>query len=155
MKLFSLFFLRISLGSLFFYAGSTKVLDPSWSAAGYLMNAKTFSGLYTWFASADILPSINFVNEWGLLLIGLCLILGIFVRISSVAGAILMLLYYFPILNGWYPNPHSFIVDEHIIYFFALLTLAAFRAGRIYGLEKWCSELPICSRLPKLRALLG
>ena len=63
MKLFSLFFLRISLGSLFFYAGSTKVLDPSWSAAGYLMNAKTFSGLYTWFASADILPSINFVNE--------------------------------------------------------------------------------------------
>ena len=155
MKLFSLFFLRISLGSLFFYAGSTKVLDPSWSAAGYLMNAKTFSGLYTWFASADILPSINFVNEWGLLLIGLCLILGIFVRISSVAGAILMLLYYFPILNGWYPNPHSFIVDEHIIYFFALLTPTAFRAGRIYGLEKWCSELPICSRLPKLRALLG
>ncbi|MEK7170292.1 MAG: DoxX family membrane protein [Patescibacteria group bacterium] len=155
MKLFSLFFLRISLGALFFYAGITKVLDPSWSAAGYLLNAKTFSGLYAWFASPALLPFTNFVNEWGLFLIGLCLMLGICVRISGIAGAMLMLLYYFPILDGVYPNPHSFLVDEHIVYVFALLTLAAFRAGRIYGLEKWCSELPICSRFPKLRAFLG
>lgn len=155
MRSFSLFFLRLSLGALFFYAGITKVLDPSWSAAGYLLNAKTFPALYAWFASPELLPLTNFVNEWALLLIGLFLILGIFVRISGIAGAVLMLLYYFPILDGVYPNPHSFLVDEHIIYVFALLSLSAFRAGRIFGLENWCSNLPLCSRFPKLRALLG
>lgn len=155
MRTLSLLLLRISLGSLFFYAGITKVLDPSWSAAGYLMNAKTFPSLYAWFASPALLPFINFVNEWGLLLIGLFLILGIFVRISGIAGAVLMLLYYFPILDGLYPNAHSLIVDEHIIYFCALLVLAAFRAGRVYGLEKWCGNLPVCARYPKLRTLLG
>ncbi|MDO8594204.1 MAG: DoxX family protein [bacterium] len=147
--------LRLALGELFFYAGITKVLDPSWSAAGYLMSAKTFPGLYEWFASPDMLPFINFVNEWGLTLIGLFLVLGIFVRVSSFAGVALMILYYLPILDGWYPNTHSFLVDEHIVYVGALLTLATFRAGRVFGLEKWCSSLPICSRFPKFRALLG
>lgn len=155
MRLFSLLFLRLSLGALFFYAGITKVLDPSWSAAGYLLSAKTFPGLYAWFASPDILPFINVVNEWGLTLVGLCLILGIFVRISSIGGATLMALYYFPILDGVYPNAHALIVDEHVVYFFAFLVLAAFRAGRVFGLEKWCERLPICSHFPKLRALLG
>lgn len=42
----SLFPLRISLGWLMFYAGITKVLDPSWSSWGYLMSAKTFTGFY-------------------------------------------------------------------------------------------------------------
>lgn len=154
-SLFSLLLLRFSIGWLFFYSGITKVLDPSWSAVGYLNSAKTFAVLYHWFALPEILPFINFVNEWGLTLIGLSLILGIFVRISGILGAILMLLYYFPILDGLYPNPHSFIVDEHIVYIAALLTLSAFRAGRVFGLEKWCSNLPICSRFPKIRELIG
>jgi len=155
MRIISLLLLRLSLGTLFFYAGITKVLDPNWSAAFYLKGAKTFSAFYEWFLQPNILPFTNLLNEWGLTLIGLSLILGIFVRISSLGGALLMLLYYFPILNGFYPNEHSFIVDEHIIYFFALLLLASFRAGRVFGLEKWCSNLPICSRFPKLRSLLG
>ena len=36
----------------------------------------------------------------GTFLIGLCLMLGICVRISGIAGAMLMLLYYFPILTA-------------------------------------------------------
>ena len=35
MKIY-MFFLRVSLGILFFYAGITKVIDLSWSAAGYI-----------------------------------------------------------------------------------------------------------------------
>ncbi|MEK7138266.1 MAG: hypothetical protein AAB787_02030, partial [Patescibacteria group bacterium] len=95
------------------------------------------------------------INEWGLTLLGITLILGIFVRLSSVLGAILMFMYYFPILQFPYPNTHSFIVDEHIIYATALLFLAAIKSGRVWGLEKWCSNLPICSKFPKLRTLLG
>ncbi|MBI2063263.1 MAG: DoxX family protein [Candidatus Yanofskybacteria bacterium] len=150
-----LFLLRISMGWLMFYAGIIKVVDPTWSAAGYLGNAKTFTGFYNWFLRPDILPFTNLVNEWGLTLLGLALIFGIFVRLSSVLGAVLMLLYYFPILQFPYPNAHSFIVDEHIIYISVLLFLATIRAGRVWGLENWCSRLPICSKFPKLRFWLG
>jgi len=150
-----LFALRIALGWLFFYAGITKVLDPEWTAAGYLRGAKTFVGFYQWLASPDILPVVNFLNEWGLTFIGVSLIIGIAVRLSSFFGALLMLLYYLPILQFPYPNPHSYIVDEHIIYALALLLLASVRAGRVWGLENWCSNLPICSKFPKLREWLG
>ena len=151
----SLFALRVSLGWLMFYAGITKVLDPSWSAEGYLRGAKNFVGLYNWFASPGILPIINFVNEWGLTLLGISLILGLFVRIGSLSGVLLMILYYLPIIDFPYPNPHSYLVDEHIIYVFALFVLASFRAGRVWGLENWCSRLPICSKFPKLRSWIG
>lgn len=151
----SVFLLRISLGWMFFWAGITKVFDPAWSAAGYLQGAKTFTGFYQWLTMPDLLPLTNLVNEWGLTLLGLSLMLGVFVRLSSVLGAVLMLLYYFPILQFPYPNPYSFVVDEHIIYAFSLLVLGGLRAGRIWGFENWCSRLPICSRVPGLRALLG
>ncbi len=153
-KLF-LVLLRLSMGWMMFYAGITKVIDPTWSAAGYLTSAKTFSGLFAWFASPGILPVVNFVNEWGLTLLGISLIFGIGVRLSSILGAVLMLLYYLPILDFPYPNPHAYLVDEHVIYFFVLFYFASVRAGRIGGLENWCSGLPICSRFPRLRAWLG
>lgn len=149
-----LFLLRITMGWMFFYAGITKVLDPTWSASGYLRSAKSFVGLYEWFASPGILPIVNFINEWGLTLLGISLIFGIGVRLSSILGAVLMLLYYLA-LDFPYPNTHSLIIDEHIIYAVALLFLASLRAGRTWGLENWCSNLPICSRYPKLRSLLG
>jgi len=75
--------------------------------------------------------------------------------LSSVLGALLMLLYYFPVLSFPYIKPHSYIVDEHIIYALALIFLAAIRAGRIYGLDNWCAGLPICARFPRLRSWLG
>lgn len=152
---FSLFFSRIVLGWLFFYAGITKVLDTTWSAAGYLKGAKLFQGLYAWLASPGILPVVNFLNEWGLTLIGAALILGLFVRLSSVFGIFMMLLYYLPILDFPYPNPHSFLVDEHIVYTALFLVFIGFRAGRAWGLENWCAKLPICSKFPRFRAWLG
>lgn len=147
--------LRVVLGWMYFYAGITKLLNPAWSAAGYISGAKTFPAFYQWLLSPQVLPVVNFLNEWGLTLLGAALILGVFVRLGSVLGIILMFLYYLPLLDGVYPNAHSFIVDEHIVYIAALGVLFAFRAGRYYGLERWCSNLPLCSKFPKLRALLG
>lgn len=150
----SLFFLRITAGWMFFYAGITKVINPEWSAAGYLSGAKMFVGFYNWLLIPGILPTVNLVNEWGLTLLGISLILGIGVRLSSVLGALLMLLYYIP-LGFPYPNPHSYVVDEHIIYLAVLLYFSTVQAGRVWGLENWCSNLPICSKYPKLRNWLG
>src|SRR3989344_2904866 len=145
---------RLAVGWLMFYAGITKILDPAWTSAGYLGSAKTFSGFYSWFASPANIGWVNFLNEWGLTLIGISLILGLGVRLSSVFGALIMVLYWLPVLEFPYVG-HSFIVDEHIVYAAALMLLAALRAGRYYGLETWCSRLPICSRYPRLRSLVG
>lgn len=131
----TVFLSRVALGILFFYAGITKVLNPDWSAVGYLNSAKTFPGLYHWLASAGNIDWINFVNEWGLTFLGVALILGIFVRWASLGGMLLMALYYLAILQFPYVGEHSFLVDEHIIYITALLVLFASNAGTFLGLD--------------------
>ena len=147
--------LRVSLGWLMFYAGFTKILDPEWSAAGFLNGAQTFPEFYAWFAQPQMLPYTDLLNEWGLTIVGAMLILGIGVRLASVLGVAFMALYYFPTLQVPYAGEHGFIVDDHLVYALAFLVLAALRAGHIWGLEKWCLSLPICSRFPALRAFFG
>lgn len=156
--------LRIALGWMFFYAGITKVLSGNFSAAGYLQGAKTFSGFYNLFLNPEVLPVINFLNEWGLTLVGVSLMLGAFTRLSSFFGAALLILYYFPILGylpqgtvsptatyfpfnlPLYPDAHSFIVDFHVLEALAVLAVGAFKAGRVWGLENWLANLPAFRR---------
>ena len=131
-KKISLFLLRIGLGVMFLLAGYAKLSDSNWSAAGYISGSKVFTGFYFWLLSPNVLPTINFLNEWGLTLIGAALILGVFVRFASFFGLLLMILYYLPI----YPPAHG-LVDEHIIYSAAFLVLMAFGAGEILTLSTW------------------
>jgi thiosulfate dehydrogenase [quinone] large subunit len=132
--------LRVSLGVLFFYAGITKVLNPDWSAAGYLKAAKTFAWVFQWMLDPSVLPFINFLNEWGLALLGISLLLGALVRYSSYAGVALMSLYYLAVIDFPFPNSHAFLVDEHIIYIVALLALVAFDAGQVWGMDGWWAK---------------
>lgn len=131
-KKISLFLLRFGMGILFLWAGYTKLIDPAWSASGYISGSKVFVGFYNWLMQPNILPTINFLNEWGLTLIGIALILGIFTRLASFFGIVLMILYYLPI----YPPLHG-IVDEHIIYALVFLVLMAFGGGEILTLNTW------------------
>ncbi len=146
---------RLAMGWMFFYAGITKVLNPAWTSTGYLKGAKTFAFFYQWLANSSALPAVDFLNKWGLTLLGVSLIAGIAVRLSSVLGAALMALYYFPALTFPYIGTSSFLVDQHIIYALVLVFFATIRAGRVYGLETWCVSLPICARFPGLRKWLG
>ncbi len=136
MKRIATIFLQISLGWLMFYAGVTKILNPAWSAEGYLKGAKTFSGFYTSLTSPSVLPFVNFLNEWGLTLIGVALLAGIMVRWASIGGVLLMLLYYFPVLAFPKVGEHSYIVDEHVIYIGAFLMLMNFHKAHGFSL-KW------------------
>lgn len=132
---YALLLLRLALGWLFLYAGITKIMDPSWSAAGYLNNAKTFHEFFAWFALPGNIGWVNFVNEWALLLIGIALILGLFTRHAAIIGIVLMALYYFPALDFPKIGEHSFLIDEHVIYAIALSILAAGRAGSYLGID--------------------
>ncbi len=129
--------MRIAFGVLFLFAAYQKFTSVvPWTAAGYLAHAQTFGQFYAWLGSDSMIGLTNFLNLYGQIAVGLALILGLSVRLFGFLGAVMMVLYYFPILKGLYPNEHSLIVDEHIIYALALLLLSSFRAGRIWGLDR-------------------
>ena len=128
--------LRLGMGWYFFYAGISKIIDPAWSAAGYLSNASTFPELFLWLAEPGRIEVVSIVNEWGLLLIGVSLIVGLGVRWASYAGIILMVLYWLPGLD--FPHAgHGFIVDDHVIYVTVFVVLIAGSAGKYFGIDGW------------------
>lgn len=146
--------LRISLGWMMFYAGITKVLDPAWSAAGFLENAAFFQSFFAWFAQPEILPLTNTLNAWGLMLIGVALLLGLFVRISSLFAIFLMVLYYLPVLPAS-TGGYTLFVDNHVIYAAGFLLLAGISAGRFAGFDVLLRKHPFVAYNPLLRSLIG
>jgi len=75
-----------------------------------------------------MLQASDFLNMYGLLLIGLALFIGLFSRIASICGATLLTLYYFayppfgsPLMNA--SEGHLFIVDKLFIEAAALIFL--------------------------------
>jgi uncharacterized membrane protein YphA (DoxX/SURF4 family) len=79
--------------------------------------------------------------RWGLLVVGLCLLLGLFSRPACVAGAAFLLAFYLamPPLLGVPDNPrvegHYFLINKNIIEMLALLALATTPSGRWLGLD--------------------
>ncbi len=128
--------LRLIMGWLFFYAGFSKVVNPDWTSAGYLSAAKTFPELFAWFADSSRIGIVDFLNQWGLLLIGVALILGWFVSMASFAGIVLMILYWLPLLNFPYVG-NGFIVDDHIIYICVFMYLWISHAGSFVGIDRF------------------
>lgn len=145
MKTFSLwatFFLRVSLGWLFLYAGISKI--GAFSAKGYLVSLKgPFAALFYPLAGNMLVDQLVI---WGFTLIGVCLILGVLVRFASFWGIVMMALFYLTA----YPPEHAFLVDDHIIYIFVLLFLMVSNAGHFNGVDKVLEK-----KLPKYKNLMG
>ena len=80
----------------FLYEGLTKLTSPSWSAAGYMKQARgPFAELFRWVAaSPNLLDNANLITMWGLTIVGVLLILGLFTRLASLGGIAFILLFY-------------------------------------------------------------
>ncbi len=133
---------RILIGWHFLYEGLIKLLNPNWSAAPFLRESTwIFSGFFRALASdPGILGIVNFVNEWGLLLIGLGLILGVFTRIATLSGAGLLLLYYLalPPFTGYMINGSegSYLwVNKNLIEMAVLILFAFLPKQWSYGIN--------------------
>ena len=144
--------LRVVLGWVFFYSGITKVLDPSWTAAGYLENAVAPSNPFIgfWPVMAGM-PFIDILVQWGLTLTGLGLILGALVRWNAFWAGFMMVMFWASSL----PLDNGIVVDQHIVYVLLLFTLSAVGAGRAIGLDALFERLAVVRNNPKLRYLLG
>ncbi|MCX6225098.1 MAG: DoxX family protein, partial [Bacteroidia bacterium] len=146
--------LRILVGWLFLYEGIAKLMAPGWSAKIYLMGTNwIFSDVFHRMAdSPGLINIVNFLNTWGLILIGLSLFIGLLVRWSSIAGALLLLFYFaaYPPIPG-----HTFgaitegnyiWVNRTLIELVMLMVFAALPVDFFFGadrlIRRWREEKP-------------
>jgi len=148
-QLIILIILRLVIGWHFLYEGFAKLLDPNWSSVSYLMDSKgLFSGIYHSLAgNPDVLNVVDFLNVWGLIAIGLGLILGCFTRIAIISGIVLLGFYFFshpPFVGLKYAVPSEgsyLIVNKILIELFALAVLLVYPTGKIIGLDRFIFRL--------------
>jgi uncharacterized membrane protein YphA (DoxX/SURF4 family) len=153
--------LRIIIGWHFLYEGLVKVADPSWSAAGYLEQSRyILPGLFHWMAETPgVLAVINFINIWGLILIGLGLFLGFLTRAAAIAGAAILALYYLanpPFVTSSYGaglEGHYLLVDKNLIEAVTLIIIAIFPSGLYIGIDGLLDHLK--SRKQNLHKILS
>lgn len=149
-------FFRLAMAWTFLYAGISQLMDPHWSAAGFLANTKTLHAVFAWFAAPGIVPYTDFLVKWGHTLIGLSLAFGLLVRVSGAFGILLMAVYYVAHLDFPYvDSPVNFIMEYHLVYVGVLVYLMAARAGHVWGLDGMAEHLPLLERHPHLRPLVS
>ena len=144
LQLYGLVALRVLIGWHFLYEGIAKLLNPYWSSAAFLLDAKwIFSGLAKWIVSnPSILSLVDNLNMWGLTLIGACLILGLFGRHVSMLGMLLVLVYYLFTPSFWWleyarPGEGSYlVVNKNLIEACALFVVYLFPTSELIGLDR-------------------
>jgi thiosulfate dehydrogenase [quinone] large subunit len=149
----SVFALRFVLGWYMVADAYLIVTNPNWSAAGFLASAKTFPAFYAWFAQPQNLVWINPLNEWGIMLIGIALLLGIGVRPAAWAAVVLHILYYFPHYAYPFQMQYGWVVEEHIIYAAAFAVVALSPFAEFFGLGAWARR-SFLARIPLVRSLI-
>jgi thiosulfate dehydrogenase [quinone] large subunit len=89
-----------------------------------------------------VLAIVNQMNIWGLIAIGLGLIVGCFTRLASAAGIFLILLYYAcnPLLVGYYysiPMEGNYlIVNKNLVEMAALVVIAVTFNSSYVGIDR-------------------
>lgn len=136
--------LRVAIGWHFLYEGIQKVSNPAWTSAPYLADSQWILGdLFQWIAATpSVLAVVDFLNAWGLTLIGLGLMLGCLGRVAAVSGIILLGLYYLAhppfigIETGLPTEGNYLFVDKNLVEMLALMVLTLFPTSQIIGLDR-------------------
>lgn len=137
--------LRVAIGWHFLYEGLSKLINPNWSSVGFLLDSQGF--LRSFFISLTSDPTLvnifDTITIWGLILIGLGLILGFLARPACIFGILLLLMFYLshpPFVGFRYgvPSEGSYlIINKNLIELFALAVLFVFPTSRIIGIDRF------------------
>ena len=147
----ALVFLRTLIGWHFLYEGLVKLVWPAWtragvpvgrfSSAGYLRSSTgPLAEAFRAFADASWLPWLDLLVAWGLLLIGLALMLGLFTQVSCGGALALLAVFYLswlPTRGVYEPGTEGnyLLVNKNLVEAAAVFVVLAFRTGRIAGLD--------------------
>jgi thiosulfate dehydrogenase (quinone) large subunit len=158
---------RVTVGWVFIYAGIEKVLGAEpFTAAGFLKFGTVGTTAETvaegtivnpthafWVdlaGNATLLPIINFLVVFGEVAIGAALIVGLATRFASVAGFLMMGLFW---IAAW-DFSHG-VVEYHSVLAIVTLVLGIIGAGEVFGLDAIVARIPVVKRAPALRYVLG
>lgn len=148
--------LRIIIGWHFLYEGLVKIFDPAWSSGWYLLNSHgPFSGIFHMLASSPaMIRVVDILNIWGLILIGTGLFLGIFSRIASWAGVLLIGLYYLSnppftgLGQGLGTEGHYLIINKNLVELFSLVLFIFLPGSLHFGLDNLLKYLTLKLPVP-------
>ncbi len=140
--------LRMLIGWHFCYEGIAKLLNPYWTSAGYLAGSQWFlkEELIDLAANATAVTVVDVLNEWGLVAIGLGLMLGALARPAAITGVVLLSLYWIvapPFAGVTYPMPAEgsyVLVNKVLVELAALLVVVAFPTSDVYGLDRFLAR---------------
>ena len=142
--MFLLVILRMAIGWHFLYEGITKVFAGNWSSAPFLAGSKwIFAPLFHGMTGhAAIISVVDFLNVWGMIFVGLGLMLGLLARWASAGGALMLLFYFlaYPPIPGYMlsvPVEGSYLwVNKTLIEFLILLVFAFLSSDYMFGLDR-------------------
>jgi thiosulfate dehydrogenase (quinone) large subunit len=140
----AIIFLRIVIGWHFLYEGITKLTSPSWSAVGYMRASRgPFAALFKSIASnPQMLDNANLITMYGLTVVGVLLMLGLFTRLAAIGGIAFILLFYLcnpPFVGYFYSIPTEgtyLVVNKNLVELFALAVVLLTRSGLAAGLDR-------------------
>ncbi len=120
--------IRITIGWHFLYEGIAKIVTTGWSSAPYLAGSRwIFAPLFNSMAGNSVVISfVDFMNIYGMIFVGLGLILGLLTRWASLGGAVMLLFYFvaYPPIPGYtvgVPVEGSYLwINKTLIEFFVL-----------------------------------
>ena len=143
-QLIGLVVLRVAIGWHFLFEGLAKISAQNWTSYLYLMDSKgIFENVFKALAeNKQSLIIVDYLNIWGLIIIGLILMLGLFSKQVTIAAITLLSLYYLshpPFFGLDYALPSTgsyWIVDKTLIEIFALIVLFVFPTSKEIGLDR-------------------
>lgn len=128
--------LRVYTGVFFVYYGFGKIKGGNFASGmeGFL-NSKLDStfGFFRPFIESVVLPNkaaFGFMVSWGELAIGLALIVGLATRWASIAGAVM-------VMSFWFAKGQGFLEGQNhdAVWMMIFVVLATVHAGRVHGLD--------------------
>src|ERR1041385_4712688 len=132
------FIFRMLMAWTFIYAASHQAFVADFTIVGFLSHTKTFHHLFAVFTAPAIAPVVSFMVAWGHLLIGLSLLVGLMVRVSTVFGIALLLTSWLAHMDWpFIENKNNFIVDYHIVYATVMAYLFVQQPGHGWGSDGW------------------
>lgn len=112
---------------------------------GFLKNG-TQGPFADWFQSLAGLAWVDWLFMIGLLGIGIGLLCGFALRISALSASIMLFLMWLAAL--WPANNPG--IDDHLVYIFVLLAIAAFARYQKLSCARWWQKLPMVRKAPWL-----